>query len=245
MKRGQITIFVLVGVLIVAAIIVAVLWVKPEIIFKEGTSFGFEACVKDAVHQGIKTLEKNGGYINPGFSYTYFGQKVPYLCYTPNYLELCTVYEPLLIKNFEEELKASTNERIKTCYSNSLKNLKSQGYEVTEGEIKTEILLELGLVKISIDAPTIIGSQNFEKFNFQLNSPVYETLSIATSILQFESSYGESNIDSIMILYPDYLIEKMKQGDGTTIYSIKQKTFKTEFWFATRSLVYPPGYYLS
>ena len=45
-----------------------------------------------------------------------------------------------------------------------------------------------------------------------------------------------------MTLYPDFIIEKIKRGDGTTIYIIKNKESKTKFQFASRSFVWPPGY---
>ena len=93
-----------------------------------------------------------------------------------------------------------------------------------------------------LSAPTSIGGSRFTRFNVKLNSPVYEMVMIATSILQFESRYGDSDVSTIAFLYPDYFVEKLKMGDGTTIYSLEHKTMGNEFRFASKSLVWPAGY---
>ena len=70
-------------------------------------------------------------------------------------------------------------------------------------------------------------------------------LMIATSILQFETSYGDSDISTLMLYYPDMAIEKVKRSDGTTIYIIEDKQSKLKFQFASRSYAWPPGYGIS
>jgi len=243
-KRGQVTIFIIIGIVIVASILVFFLLVRPTFISERTGELNFESCVSDAVEQGVGEIEKNAGYVVSGFSYSYLGDKIPYLCYTPNYLQLCTVYEPLLINHFEEQLGNYVRESVNTCYTNSIGDLKSQGYSVVSGDVDFEVVLEPGIINVGINAPTTVGGSSFERFNVQINSPVYVMLGIAITILQYESSYGDSDLDSLMLLYPDYAINKLKQGDGTTIYFLKNQVYGNEFRFASRSLVYPPGYYI-
>ena len=47
-----------------------------------------------------------------------------------------------------------------------------------------------------------------------------------------------------MALYPQTKVEKLKQGDGTTIYKVSDRKTQESFNFAVRSLVFPPGYNL-
>ena len=67
---------------------------------------------------------------------------------------------------------------------------------------------------------------------------------IATSILQYEAQLGDSDTTTLTTLHPDYIIDKIKRGDSTTVYILEDKIFGTKFQFASRSLVWPAGYIL-
>ena len=241
-KRGQVTIFIIVAILIVSGVLVFFLWAKPTFFGGDGANLGFEGCVEDAVEQGITELERNAGFINPEFTYMYNSEEIAYLCYTNNYYETCTVQAPFLKNNFEKQLQIFIRDKVDACYSNSINELKAQGYEVKDGTVEYEVLMEPGVVRTEIDAPTTIGSQSFAKFNIRTNSPIYEMTMIATSILQFETKYGDTDTSSMMIYYPDYTIDKIKRSDGTTIYTLEHKFFGNKFQFASRSLAWPAGY---
>jgi len=241
-KQGQVTIFIIIGLVIVSAILIFFLWIKPTYISNDGTSLGFESCVSDAVEQAVENLGPNGGFIDPEFTYLYMGEEIAYLCYTSEYYKTCTIQVPFLKQNFESQAKEAIKNQVETCYSNSLDELKSQNYDVTEGEVIYEVLAEPGVIRVEIKVPTTVDTKSFSKFNVRTNSPIYEEMMIATSMLQQETGYGDTDIDKFRIYYPDYLFEKMRRSDGTTIYSIESKDYETKFRFASRSLAWPPGY---
>jgi hypothetical protein len=243
--RGQVALFIIIGVVLVSVILIFFLVIQPKSSSGKSANLGFEGCVEDAVSQGIFELEKTIGFINPEFTYAYQGQEIPYLCYSHEYLELCTVQKPFLKQHFEGELELFIEDNINSCYSNSIANLKSQGYDVKSGIVDFEIYFELDSVKVSINAPTTVGAGTFEKFNVKINSPIYEMLMLATSVIQSETKFGDGNTDSLMLLHQDYVVLKLKQSEGTTIYIIRHKTFIDEITFASRSLVYPPGHYIA
>ena len=215
---------------------------QPTYFSKVSGQLGFEGCVADALEEEIGVLEKNAGLVNPRFSYPYDGENFVYLCYTNNYYETCTVQVPFLKNVFDESLEASIRDKVSSCYYDSIGELREQGYDVVAGDVSYNIEIEPGVVRAEIEAPTSIGGSRFTRFNVKLNSPVYEMVMIATSILQFESRYGDSDVSTIAFLYPDYFVEKLKMGDGTTIYSLEHKTMGNEFRFASKSLVWPAGY---
>jgi hypothetical protein len=240
--RGQITIFILIGILIVSAVLIFFLWAKPTY-FSDGVGVkGFEGCVEDALESGISELEGKAGFISPDFSYAYQGEEITYLCYTNDYYQTCTVQVPFLKNVFDDNLEALIRDEVDACYGASLDSLRAQGYEVTSGTVDYNVEIEPGVVRLEIDAPTSVGSSNFARFNVEANSPVYEMVMIATSILQFETKYGDADVSSMMIYYPDYYIQKVKRGEGTTIYILEHKIFGNKFKFASRSLVWPAGY---
>jgi hypothetical protein len=241
-KKGQVTIFIIIGIVIVVSILAFFLWLKPTYFSGKSASLNFEGCVQDSVEQGIQQLEKKAGSINPEFTFMHLGEKITYLCYTNEFYKTCTVQNPLIKQHFEEELTLLIKENINTCYSNSVGNLRAEGHEVSFGEVSYELSLELGIVSVNIDAPTNVGASKFKKFNVELNSPIYEMIMLATSLIQAESKFGETDTNYLMALYPDYLIEKQEQGEGTRIYTIGSKIFGNKFKFAIRSLVFPPGF---
>jgi len=242
MKKGQVTLFVILGIMIVSVILIFFLWVQPTYFSDTASRSGFEGCVADVVEETILDLEGSAGYIEPEFTYAYNGEELVYLCYTNAYYETCTVQRPFLKQDFDKSIESQIKGAVDNCYSNSFAELKNQGYSVKEGAVEYDVLIEPGVVRVEIDAPTTVGTQKFARFNVQVNSPIYEMVMMATSILQFEVRYGDSDIDSLVAFYPDYVIDKLKQGDGTTVYILENKITGDRYPFASRSLAWPPGY---
>ena len=242
MKKGQVTIFIILGVLIVSAVVVFFLYVQPRLQSGGTGKLGFEGCVEDAIKQSVSELESSVGILNPELTYMYDGREYVYLCYTEDNYKTCVVQKPFLKQEFEESVREISKESVKNCYDSSLSELKSRGYEVTSGKIDYNVSLELGRVLVDINAPTTIGSSSFKKFSVAFNSPIYEMIMLATSIVQFETGYGDADTDSLRGYYPDYMITKLKRGDGTTIYNIKHKELNDEISFASKSLVWPAGF---
>jgi len=241
-KRGQVTIFILLAIIIVSTVLVYFLWAKPTYFSEKTKGLGFENCIKDALEPVINELGENAGFVNPEFVYSYDGKNFAYLCYTNEYYITCTVQKPFLRTHLQEQAEKAMKEKINICYDSSIKELKAQGYSVSEGKVDYQILLEPDIVRVEIDAPTTIGAQRFTRFNVKLSSPIYDMIMIATSILQYETEYGDSDTSVLTLFYPDYIIDKIKRDDGTTVYILEDKLSGTKFQFASRSLAWPPGY---
>ena len=241
-KRGQVTLFIILGLIIVAGILVFFLWVQPTYILNKTGAIGFEGCVEGVVEDAIAELELKAGFINPQFTYSYNGEELTYLCYTNDYYQTCTVQVPFLKNTFDEQMEIFIRDDVDACYENSIDELKAQGYSVTSGVVNYDVMIEPSIVRVEIDAPTTVGGSQFARFNVKVNSPVYEMVMIATSLLQFETKYGDADTTSMMEFYPDYVISKMKRSDGTTIYSLTHKELGNKFQFASKSLVWPAGY---
>lgn len=241
-KKGQVTMFIILSIIIVSGILVFFLYVRPTFISEQGTRVGFEGCIQDAMEESISTLEKNAGFVSPGYSYMYKDEEITYLCYTNEYYDTCTIQTPFVEKTFANQLEIIMRDKVDECYSSSIDELKAQGYEVTSGQVSYNIDMKQDRVQMQLEAPTIVGSQSFEKFSIELTSPIYEMTMIATTLLQYEVIYGDTDIDSLMRYYPDYLITKYKMSDGTTLYFIENKIYGNKFQFASRSLAFPPGY---
>ena len=84
-------------------------------------------------------------------------------------------------------------------------------------------------------------NESYEKFEVKKKSKIYSLLMLATSILNWEARYGDSDITTYMIYYPNVKVEKYKQSDGSKIYILSDIS-GDKFNFATRSLSWPAGY---
>jgi|APSaa5957512535_1039671.scaffolds.fasta_scaffold04768_2 hypothetical protein len=241
-KRGQVTIFIIVGLVIVAGILVYTLWLRPTYFSEKGGAIGFEGCVGDVVEQSIRDIGSTAGFVDPEFSYKYNGEEIGYLCYTNDYHVTCTIQKPFLKQHFQEQLKRKVGQQINLCYENSIDELRAQGYDVSAGSIDFNISIVPSSVRVEIEAPTTVGGRRVTRFGVDVNSPIYEILMVSTSILQFEVEYGDADTSSMMFLYPNLIIDKLKRSDGTTIYMIEDKLTKTKFQFASRSIAWPPGF---
>ena len=109
-KRGQITIFIIIAVLLVAAIIL-LFWfynrdvtpVQPDA--GENPQYNIEHCINSYVEKDVNKLIENSGYIKKSnLTKNFNGQDIPYLCFVPINYARCIVVEPVLIEHLEKEI---------------------------------------------------------------------------------------------------------------------------------------------
>src|SRR3989344_5385576 len=198
-KRGQITIFVLIALVIVA--LAALLY-----------------------------------FLVPDVRVIFSGDIVP-----------SKVQQPLIKSRFEQELARMIQSKAVDGVERMKEEYRSRGFTVTSAEeIDTGVLIVPEKIVVSINAPTTIEkegrTQSFNEFEFELESKMYDLLMIATSIIDYESTYGDSEISFYTQYYPNLIIHKNKLGDGSTIYKLRDVTGDDEFTFASRSLAWPGGY---
>jgi hypothetical protein len=244
-KRGQLTIFVIIALLIVSVILIYFLWLKPQYITPSSGQLSIQSCMEKAVKDGILSLSQTGGFRNPQLFTSYQDKKIGYLCYTNLYYKSCVMQVPFLKNNFQEQLKAEIQGEIYQCYDSSLSDLRSRGYEISEGKKDFSLSIDPGQVTVTLDAPVTLtreSSSRFTTFKATVNSKIYDILMVATSIVQQESRYGDSDTISMMIFYPGLGIQKIRREDGTTIYMVGNKDTKLQYYFATRSFAWPAGY---
>ena len=242
-KRSQVTVFIIIAIIVVVGIVVYFLWLEPSYVQRKTPRLsGFDGCVQDAIEGELGVIGEQAGYVNPEFTYLYGGDDIAYLCYTNLYYQPCIMQVPFLKQHVEANLKMAIADKVNTCYAGSISELKGKGYDVKSGVVVFDVLLEPGRAVVRVEAPTSVSGQRFTSFDSNIPSPIYDMLMIATSILQYETKFGDSDTSSIMMLYPDLIIDKIKRSDGTTVYILTDKLSGTKFQFASRSFAWPAGY---
>jgi hypothetical protein len=245
-KRGQVAIFVIVAIAIVGIIIL--LFVFPKI---SSTTTGSEdpnsfmkKCIQPELARVLGIIAKQGGYYTPTHYLTYEDEKIQYLCYISGNYKPCIVQQPLLVSHVEGELKSLIKPKATECISSLKQEYERKGYTVSALPTDVDISIIPESVRVNLNSPIVVskaGTEAYKTFSTSIDSDLYYLLTTATSIINYESTYGDSEITLYLQFYPDLKIEKIKR-DSDTIYRITNVISKDKFTFATRSLVWPQGY---
>lgn len=248
-RKGQIAIFVIVALAIVGVILVVFAYpqirniVAPQELSPEKY---LGDCLEPEVRGAVELLAKQGGDEIPIGAAEYLDTKIKYLCYVSGYYQTCVIQQPLLITHFAEELSRMTNSEAEQCARNLITEYERRGFSVSSSEITSDVSVVSGNIQIMLSMPMTITkedtSRTFDKFDVLINSEIYNLLSIATSIVDYETTYGDSETTNYLNYYPNLKIEKIKLEDGVKIYKLTNVVTEEVFQFATRSLVWPPGY---
>jgi hypothetical protein len=244
MRKGQVTIFILIAIVIFAVLLI-IFYPNLKAFVTPTVPVGYiEECISEDLDKAVDRLMMQGGSLNPKLHFAYAGNKIEYLCYTNEYFVPCVVQQPLLIDHIERELKGYIESRARSCLSSMVDEMKSRGYSVSSQYRGTDVELAAGNVNVIINAKVILtkdGTQTFNKFEIKKPSSLYDLAAVATSIVKVETKYGDMETLAYMAAYRILEVERLRQGDGSTVYILRDINTGDEFMFAVRSLAYPGG----
>ena len=248
-KKGQVAIFVIIAIVIVGAILLIFLYPKIPILSQNSELSPvayLKSCITPEINKDVLLLSKNGGYANPEGVLDYQGDKIKYLCYTSEYYKTCVVQQPLIKEHFEQELNTLVHSKVNDCVQSLKQEYINRGYDITLGNIESKTSINPDNILVSITSPITVSkagaSQTFNGFDVQIGSKMYDMLMITVSIIDYESTLGDSETTLYLQYYPDLKIEKVKFSDGSKVYTLTDVVSDESFRFASRSLAWPPGY---
>ncbi|HLC77553.1 MAG TPA: hypothetical protein VJH92_00320 [Candidatus Nanoarchaeia archaeon] len=249
-KSGQLTLFIIIGIVIVAAGVLVYFFLpnlRPGLVFEEQTPEKYiQTCLESDIEDAINTLALQGGSIKPEHYILNEGNRIEYLCYQEEDYKTCVVQQPLLKRHVENEIKKEVLSQVKSCFDRMEQEYKDKGYEINlrKGEYQVELLPKRVVLSFNNSLTLSKGEsvQRMEKFRVILNNNLYELVSIANSIIEWEATYGDAETTIYMTYYKDLKVEKIKKVDGSTIYMLTDRNTNFKFQFASRSVVWPAGY---
>jgi len=249
-KRGQVTIFIILAIVIVAVgVLVYLFYPKIQSSFSLNTddpSTYLRNCIRGDLEGVVNDVSLRGGNLNPGDYFLYDDEKISYLCYTNQNYRPCVMQYPLLEQHISEEIKINIIENVDSCFDGLKENFENKGYEVKlkKGETIVELLPKRVIVKFEHElslkkGENVLryGGNDNRMISVALNNNLYELISITNSILNFEATDGDAEVITYMDYYRDLKVEKKKQSEGTTIYVLTDKNNGNKFQFASRSYV--------
>ena len=245
-KKGQITIFIIIGLIFVVLIVMAFsFFMKPTIIVSDENPGAYiEKCMKDSFNDVENILLEQGGSLNPGLYKFYNGKNVTYICYTKDFYKQCVMVQPLLVRHIAKEIENYSREKMENCFQTLKTNLLEKGYQVELGEnmeLTTE--LALGSVKMIIKRDLSVvkeDSKNFKEFRSFSASPLYDLAMVVQEIGAEEAKFCYFDYLGYMMLY-NFDITRFQTGDMNKIYTISKKGDIKKMNVAVRSCALPQG----
>jgi hypothetical protein len=249
-RGGQVTIFIIIAIIIVG-IAISVYLLIPRVgtgtVFDATNPAGFiQTCLEEEIESAAETLSLQGGTIEPEHYFLYQNNKIEYLCYTAEYYKTCSVQRPLLKQHIESEIMEDISDDVESCFNNLLENYRNERYtaNLERGKTTVELLPKRIVTNFNDYVLTVSKAETarYDSFGVLLNNNLYELTSIANSIIEWESNYGDAETTIYMTYYKDLKVEKKKQQEGTTVYILTDRNTENKFQFASRSVAWPPGY---
>jgi len=256
MKQGQINVFVVIGILLVAGVILVFLFKtgkipSPNGSFEENPQKYIESCISPKIKEAVNLLNNQGGQINPElfkrfkFSEDSDYQNISYLCYTSkNYLP-CVNREPVFIAHLENEIYNYISDEVKNCFESWKKSAEKQGYSVDAKELEYSVSLNPEQIILDINKEISLNkkeeSSRFNKFQIVIKDKIYDLAIISQEIASQEAEYCNFENQGFMLLYPEFNIDKFRTSDLNTIYTIQDRKSQEKMRIAIRGCVIPAG----
>lgn len=248
-KSGQVTIFIIIGIVIVVfAVLVYMFYpkIKSNLGIQESTPQSYiQSCVEDKLRETVNLISLQGGSVNPSLYQLYKDEKIEYLCYTEEFFSSCVIQQPMLKNHIESEIKKEISATVDDCFSSLERSYSQKGYDV-DLMVGTKIVELLPKKIISTFNNSLIikkgdDVQSYKSFIVVLNNNLYELVAIANSIIEWEGIYGEAGSEIYMTYYPNIKVEKILRDSGDKIYIVTDRTTGDKLRFAVRSQVWPAG----
>jgi hypothetical protein len=242
-KRGQLTAFIVVGIVLVASVIL-VMYLRGQFFFGPVTpdnlanrmvpiSEHITNCIKDLSPEEIERMGLQGGHLKTPKDTFRKQNDIPisYLCYNVEGRPQC-YNRVLLISEMEEELNEAIRNKLTTCI-----NVKSfeRGFDVTTGALNVDTEIGRGNVLVSVNYPVILKKGdvivNEENFDVNFNYPLGKLYDVTQDIINVEAEFGEFDQMSYMLVKRgQYIIEKKKPYPDK-LYILKTKDSPYIFQF--------------
>jgi len=247
-SRAQITIFIILGLILVVLLVMLFLFINPlevKILDDKNPQACIETCTRKAVEEALPILSSQGGDIIPNGSVMYNLTEISYLCYNYEDYNPCINQRPLLIEHIENEITNYIEPIVAECF-NDLETSLEKRYEVKTSEMELKTKLHSGSVIVEIKKDFKMSRKgeirDFNEFVMHMVHPIYDLAELSMEIVNQEASYCNFDYLGYMILHPRYDITKFKTGDSDIIYKVTEVNTDETFTFAIRGCVLPSGF---
>ncbi len=258
-NRGQITIFIVVGLIIVSGVVLFFLLktkVTPQIGGKTEVNANafLSSCIEQKTKEAINELSIRGGELNSTLNINFMFTKekvyrnISYLCYTQNNFRPCVVQKPTISLDMQNGIKNYISDDMSSCFTEMLNNFKTQGFAVGENSKLSGFEVIFGPNKVIIQTVSEVTltktDETTTQKNFQVIVPsrIYEIIGVVQEVVNQEAEFCHFEDSGFTVAYPEFSIDKYGMESGVMIYTIGNKVSGEKFRFAVRSCAILPGF---
>ncbi len=246
-KRGQTTLFIILGLVIVILVALYFFVAKPYILpvseqnlrsSLDNIKQDMQNCLQDSAKEPIETIGLQGGYLNPTQDTykLYSDSKISYLCFNMENDDRC--YNRMLLSStIENEIKKGIEENIDCLQINTF----SQPFYVSTPKTpKIDVSIRRDDVKITLDYPVKLISRRTnnavqeDKFSTTLTYPLGKLYDVSQDIIDSEAQFGMFDTLTYMLSKKGEFVIELKKPYPDKIYILKQKDSDYIFQFAVQ-----------
>jgi len=256
MKRGQTTIFVIIGIVIVMIVFIFFILrgqIKTIVNPRENLDIEkqFSQCVEELLREKVKLISEQGGYssnkLNLTFEFT--GEEevdISYLCYQQNNYLPCVNQQPMLMTHLKNEISKEISGEVEKCFQRLVTDLKSKDQEVKYNYEGFDLSLYSGRIVLLVNGD--ISSKKADSVSKHSNlksvyyTNFYDLAIVAQEIVSQEARFCNFEQVGYSLIYPEFKIHKFRTGDSNLIYTITHLKSSERFRFVIRGCVIPPGF---
>ena len=252
--RGQVAIWVIIGVVLVASIILFFLLSPSSKLLKPAesdVSFDvqsfMDSCATEAVNEAVDLMLPHGGFIQPKNTVFFDNQEVEYLCFNRLSFDPCINQHPALINEVKQEIKEYITPKIEGCFDEMKVEFERRGGERVSFNSGLNVKVGLAEDKVILDIEKSVTiekqgeTRRFESLKTVVANPIYGFVVTATEIVSQESTFCYFEYVGYSFFYPRYKIKTYELSRPTTIYTIEDKNSGKIMNFAVRSCAITPG----
>lgn len=248
-NRGQVTVFVIIGIVLVVAIFAFFIFSKGGNV-SIGQEFSvdtyFDTCVRAAVREQAANVLDYGGFLETKDFVVYEGLPVAYLCKNVNDYHSCVVQYPRLIYQIERELENGTRAKIENCAVDLGKELNRRNFDASVEFESSEVILKPDMIEVKtrmqVEASKGDLIESRDVFVSTLSSPVYNLAFFANEIVAQESKFCYFEYAGFGLLYPRFTVTVYRYSDYSKVYTIEDKQTGERMSFAVRGCAVPGGF---
>jgi len=245
-KRGQVALFIIIGVVIVGAIIF--LAATRKIPFFGPTApekLNVEECIKESIDNALEIILPQGGYADPPLYQDYKGKKVAFLCYTNNFYEKCTIQAPFLGENIKQGIEAYAENSIKDCFYAFEQDYRDKGYNVESKPLTFNVEILPNRISVNINKEMVFTKGEeinvYKEFKVNKLSGLFSLLTAVHDAIEKEAKMCNFDYLVYMLINPEFSIELKTLGTEVKVYTFRYKKTGEEINFAVRSCAQPPN----
>ncbi len=243
-KRGQVSVFAIVGVVLV--ILVALFFfarsefgffVEPAVFIDDKAKpieDNLRDCVKSSVSDSVEKFGRQGGNFNPTKFRLYDGYEVPYFCDNIPGVSECLNRMPAL-GNIMDNFNNYVQNNVRECVDEGLAE-GGFGYEVDAGELTTDVSNARGGILVNANYNVKIKkgeiTTSVKPVNIRFDVPIDDIYNAAVDIVNAEARAGSFEQMLYMLNERGQVVINLDKPYPDKIYKINMKDNDFEFWFA-------------